>query len=144
MRFLMQAFDSVTSAMFTWLSDDAADFAGDGYPGPNSPQHIAVVEQYEAPGRWGTVVAASAATYSPTAAEVNAGLLINAGRDGGQTIALPTSGLLPGVAVLVVAEAEAVSSSDPITITGPADSVQLTERFSTQSLVWNGARWVTP
>lgn len=39
--FLMQARDSVTGVLFTWLSG-LADFAGTGYPGPNSPQDIAI------------------------------------------------------------------------------------------------------
>lgn len=41
-KFLMQARDSVTGAMFRWLANAPA-FDGTGYSGPNSPEEIAVV-----------------------------------------------------------------------------------------------------
>jgi hypothetical protein len=37
----MQAKDSVTLAVFRWIMP-FADYAGTGYPGPNSPTEIAV------------------------------------------------------------------------------------------------------
>ena len=39
--YLMQANDSVTSAAYSWLSN-SPDFAGAGYPGPNSPTNVVV------------------------------------------------------------------------------------------------------
>jgi hypothetical protein len=41
-QYLMQARDSVAGTMHRWLAS-SADFAGAGYPGPNSPDEIAVV-----------------------------------------------------------------------------------------------------
>lgn len=38
----MQAFDSVTDARYFWVANGSPDWAGSGYPGPNSPTDIAV------------------------------------------------------------------------------------------------------
>lgn len=40
--YVMQANDSVTDDLYTWPSGTTKDWAGDGYPGPNSPQNIAI------------------------------------------------------------------------------------------------------
>lgn len=40
--YLMQANDSVTSALYTWVSSPTPDRTGTGYPGPNSPTNIAI------------------------------------------------------------------------------------------------------
>lgn len=40
-KYLMQAFDSVTGDLYLWVAN-APDFAGAGYPGPNSPTQVAV------------------------------------------------------------------------------------------------------
>lgn len=46
LQYQMEAWDSVTGAQFTWLSD-VRDFAGVGYPGPNLPVDIAVSTKVE-------------------------------------------------------------------------------------------------
>lgn len=43
--FVMEARDSVTGATYYWQSTTGPDWAGTGYPGPNSPTTIAVSQQ---------------------------------------------------------------------------------------------------
>jgi hypothetical protein len=48
LNYLMRAKDSVTAAGYSWIAD-SADFAGAGYPGPNSPTNVYVAASFEKP-----------------------------------------------------------------------------------------------
>jgi hypothetical protein len=41
----MMAWDSVTDAPYTWIATNEPDWAGDNYPGPNSPENICISER---------------------------------------------------------------------------------------------------
>lgn len=91
---------------------------------------------------WGTTITTTEAVYSPTAAEVAGGLIVLAGRNGAQAIALPAA--VPGSSgprVLVVADHAAVSMANAITITAGALSVSLVTRLRVAEFVWTGAQW---
>ncbi len=40
--YIMEASDSVTDVFYSWLATNTPDYAGSGYPGPNSPVNITV------------------------------------------------------------------------------------------------------
>lgn len=144
MRYQMQAVDSQTGALFTWVTRDEADWDGSGYPGPNEPTEIAVAAEMTRPGggsSWGIVREVTDAAVAVSADDVNAGLLLKAGRAGVQELTLPTSGITEGAAVLVVAFHAAVSATNKVTVVGPTQSVELTELDAAQGFVWVG-RWV--
>jgi hypothetical protein len=48
LNYLMRAKDSVTAAGYSWIAD-SPDFAGAGYPGPNSPTNVYVAASFEKP-----------------------------------------------------------------------------------------------
>lgn len=91
---------------------------------------------------WGTPVITDDATYSPTAAQVNSGLFIMAGRDGAQTIALPTSGISDGVAVMIVGYDSNISGTNEVEVTGPATPGSITAVDQVLGYVWAHDRWV--
>ena len=43
--FVMEAKDSVTLANYNWISTLGPDFAGVGYPGPNSPTLLTITQR---------------------------------------------------------------------------------------------------
>lgn len=93
-------------------------------------------------GSWGEVIADQSATVTVTADQVNAGLILLAGRAGVQSVTLPTSGLTPGASVLVVADDANVSVTNAITIDATTPDVTLTAQDQTAAILWTGARWV--
>lgn len=81
-NFLMQAVDSDDGEIYTWNAA-IADFAGDGYPGPNDPEEIAVVAvNGDAAGGTsgsGAATSTNATSYTFALADANRGKHFTAG-----------------------------------------------------------------
>jgi len=83
-------------------------------------------------------------TVSPTAKQVSDGLLLNAGRNGTQTINLPTSNIVGSPSVFIIASDSNVSTLNTVTITGAGSNVILDYVDSFAAFQWLSAkgRWV--
>lgn len=121
MNYSYQAVDSVTGVKYAWTSA-TPDPTGTGYPGPNSPTDILQTNVQSTGGGsgvgWGTTVIANDATYSPTEAAALTGLVIAAGRDGAQAIALPDITEMEPVVVQIWGFDANISPTNVVTITG--------------------------
>lgn len=94
-------------------------------------------------GRWGLPLEVTDATVNVTAEQANAGLVLGAGRDGTQTINLPTEGIENGAAVLILGYHEDISETNKITvvITGGTDG-EITAVDGSLGYTWFKTRWV--
>jgi hypothetical protein len=90
---------------------------------------------------WGKSVTDSGSSVSLTADQINQGVILKAGRNGTQTVPLPTVGLRDCASILIVAWDSNVSLTNTITVSGPTAPCVLTAFREIVTLVWLG-EWV--
>lgn len=93
---------------------------------------------------FGSEIVDTSDTVNLTALQISSGLLLNAGKNGAQTINLPTSNIIGSPSVFIIASDSNVSSLNTVTIVGASVNVVLDYVDSFAAFQWlsSKSRWV--